>query len=238
MQAAPQVLLDLGCGSGISGAVLTKHGHAWIGCDISSDMLAVAQGTTTSSSMLPDGQLALQPQQKRLKPDSAALPRNTLSFTSRTGHNSLNHKPAKHPGRANAAAGRGLVVQSDMAQGIPLRNNSIDGAVSISAVQWLCHASEPHKALRRLFRSLHRCLKPEGKAVMQLYLTGVACCVQQSLHLHDSSLSSKHVLHEYLSSPRTARQLLHLVLEFAARPQGCCFSPPRGCHLCLTEQRF
>jgi len=25
------------------------------------------------------------------------------------------------------------------------------------------------------------------------------------------------------------------VLEFAARPQGCCFSSPRGCHLCLRN---
>ncbi|DBB01581.1 TPA: Williams Beuren syndrome chromosome region 22 protein [Trebouxia sp. C0004] len=171
LRAAPQLLLDLGCGSGMSGAVLTDHGHAWVGCDISSDMLALAQGTTASSSMLPDGQLALQPKQQRLKLDSVALPCNTLSLASRTGHNSLNHRPAKHPGRENAAAGRGLVVQSDMAQGIPLRGNSIDGAISISAVQWLCHASEPHKALRRLFRSLHSCLKPERKSVMQVYLT-------------------------------------------------------------------
>jgi 18S rRNA (guanine1575-N7)-methyltransferase len=191
IQAAPQFLLDLGCGSGLSGAVLTKHGHAWIGCDISSGMLALAQGTTTSPSMLPDGQLALNPKQQRLKLDSAALPRNTLSLASRTGHNSLNHKTVKHPGRANAAAGRGLVVQSDMGQGMPLRDNSIDGAISISAVQWLCHASEPRKGLRRLFRSLHHCLKPERKAVMQVYLTGIMCCVHHSLHLHDSTEEKK-----------------------------------------------
>ncbi len=181
IQAAPQLLLDLGCGSGMSGAVLTKHGHAWIGCDISSDMLALAQGNATSPSMLPDGQLAIQPKQQRLKLDSAALPRNTLSLASRTGHNSLNHKPAKRLGRADAAAGRGLVMQSDMGQGIPLRDNSTDGVISISAVQWLCHASEPHKGLRCLFRSLHSCLKPERKAVMQVYLTGIVCCMHQSL---------------------------------------------------------
>ena len=191
IQAAPQILLDIGCGSGVSGAVLTKHGHAWIGCDISPDMLALAQGTATPPSMMPDGQLAIQPQQKRLKPDSAALPRDTLSLLSRTGHNSLNHKTVRHPGQANAAAGRGLVLQSDMGQGVPLRNNSIDGAISISAVQWLCHASEPHKVLRRLFRSLQTCLKPERKAVMQVYLTGNVCCVHQSLHLHDLSKERK-----------------------------------------------
>lgn len=165
----------------MSGAVLTKHGHAWIGCDISSDMLALAQGTATSPSTLPDSQLALQPKQQRLKLDPAAQPRNTLSLASRTGHNSLNHKPVKRPGRANAAAGRGLVVQSDMGQGMPLRGNSIDGAISISAVQWLCHASEPRKTLRCLFKSLHSCLKPERKAVMQVYLTGIVCRMDQSL---------------------------------------------------------
>ncbi len=148
-------------------------------------MLALAQGTTTSPSMLPDGQLAIQPKQQRLKLDPAALPRNTLSLASRTGHNSLNHKTVQHPGSANAAAGRGLVMQSDMGQGIPLRDNSIDGAISVSAVQWLCHASDPRKGMRRLFRSLHSCLKPERKAVMQVYLTGIACRVHQSLHLHD-----------------------------------------------------
>ena len=35
----PQLLLDLGCGSGISGDVLTQYGHRWIGCDISKAML-------------------------------------------------------------------------------------------------------------------------------------------------------------------------------------------------------
>ena len=35
----PALLLDIGCGSGISGEVLTEHGHTWIGLDISRDML-------------------------------------------------------------------------------------------------------------------------------------------------------------------------------------------------------
>eukprot|EP01132_Coremiostelium_polycephalum_P007558 gene7558-9292_t len=36
------MLLDIGCGSGISGDVITDYGHHWIGCDISKDMLDVA----------------------------------------------------------------------------------------------------------------------------------------------------------------------------------------------------
>lgn len=33
------LLLDIGCGSGLSGDVLSEHGHTWIGMDISESML-------------------------------------------------------------------------------------------------------------------------------------------------------------------------------------------------------
>ena len=36
-------VLDVGCGSGLSGDCLTEAGHHWIGCDISKDMLVVAK---------------------------------------------------------------------------------------------------------------------------------------------------------------------------------------------------
>ncbi|GMM28558.1 18S rRNA (guanine1575-N7)-methyltransferase [Martiniozyma asiatica (nom. inval.)] len=35
-------LLDIGCGSGLSGEILSEEGHLWIGMDISADMLATA----------------------------------------------------------------------------------------------------------------------------------------------------------------------------------------------------
>eukprot|EP00474_Spongospora_subterranea_P009997 CRZ10455.1 hypothetical protein [Spongospora subterranea] len=35
-------ILDIGCGSGLSGEVLTCGGHIWVGCDISPSMLEVA----------------------------------------------------------------------------------------------------------------------------------------------------------------------------------------------------
>ena len=38
----PCFVLDIGCGSGLSGQVLEEHGHAWVGCDVSRDMLTVA----------------------------------------------------------------------------------------------------------------------------------------------------------------------------------------------------
>lgn len=35
----PRFILDLGCGSGLSGAVLSASGHYWVGVDISESML-------------------------------------------------------------------------------------------------------------------------------------------------------------------------------------------------------
>lgn len=36
------MILDIGCGSGISGEEITDQGHFWVGVDISRDMLNVA----------------------------------------------------------------------------------------------------------------------------------------------------------------------------------------------------
>lgn len=36
------LILDIGCGSGLSGDVLTEHGHQWFGFDISESMLEIA----------------------------------------------------------------------------------------------------------------------------------------------------------------------------------------------------
>ena len=37
----PCLILDLGCGSGLSGDALAESGHSWIGMDISSSMLGI-----------------------------------------------------------------------------------------------------------------------------------------------------------------------------------------------------
>jgi len=35
-------ILDIGCGSGISGSIIEENGHEWVGVDISQAMLDVA----------------------------------------------------------------------------------------------------------------------------------------------------------------------------------------------------
>lgn len=48
----PQFVLDLGCGSGLSGEVLTEHNHLWTGIDISDPMLQVALGKDTEGELV------------------------------------------------------------------------------------------------------------------------------------------------------------------------------------------
>ncbi|KAF2076790.1 hypothetical protein CYY_001916 [Polysphondylium violaceum] len=109
------LLLDIGCGSGISGDVITDAGHEWIGCDISKDMLDVA------------------------------LDREV----------------------------EGDVMVRDIGQGFPFRAGTFDGAISISAIQWLCNAEKSHhnprKRLMVFFQSLFNVLARGAKAILQFY---------------------------------------------------------------------
>lgn len=45
----PSYILDIGCGSGLSGEALEEAGHYWLGCDISKDMLEVASERETET---------------------------------------------------------------------------------------------------------------------------------------------------------------------------------------------
>lgn len=47
---SPKMLLDIGCGTGISGSILEKHGHFWVGFDISEAMLDVWHEVNNSGS--------------------------------------------------------------------------------------------------------------------------------------------------------------------------------------------
>ena len=113
---APRLLLDVGCGSGLSGDVLAAAGHGWLGLDISDAMLQVAVGRGVE---------------------------------------------------------RGDVLRSDLGQGFGLRPALFDGAISVSALQWLCYSDRAdHRAGARLgafFASLYRCLRRGARAALQVY---------------------------------------------------------------------
>lgn len=111
----PSLILDIGCGSGLSGSVLEENGHQWVGIDISTAMLDVAQDREV------EGDLLL----------------------------------------------------ADMGQGCPFRAGAFDGAISISALQWLCNADKSHhKPVQRLYKffsTLYACLSRSARAVLQFY---------------------------------------------------------------------
>ena len=112
----PRLLLDLGCGSGLSGDVLAAAGHGWVGLDISEAMLRVG---------------------------------------------------------VERGLERGNVLRSDLGQGFGLRPAMFDGAISVSALQWLCYSDRAdHRASARLgtfFASLYRCLRRGARAALQVY---------------------------------------------------------------------
>ncbi|XP_063933075.1 probable 18S rRNA (guanine-N(7))-methyltransferase [Zophobas morio] len=108
-------LLDIGCGTGISGEEISAQGHYWTGIDISPHMLNVAleQGV------------------------------------------------------------EGDLFWRDMGQGLNFRAGTFDGALSISALQWLCNADrKSHNPIKRLncfFQSLYKVLSRGSRAVLQFY---------------------------------------------------------------------
>jgi len=118
-------VLDMGCGSGLSGEVCEENGHFWVGLDISPAMLAIAR--------------------ERIEDED----------------------------EDNGTTSGGDVMHGDMGEGLPFRAGSFDGAISISALQWLCNADKsyhnPHKRLYKFFSSLYACLSRGSRAVFQFY---------------------------------------------------------------------
>ncbi|XP_066551623.1 18S rRNA (guanine-N(7))-methyltransferase [Amia ocellicauda] len=114
-EGQPCYLLDVGCGSGLSGDHLSEEGHCWVGVDISTAMLDVARDREVE----------------------------------------------------------GDLILGDMGQGMPFRPGTFDGAISISALQWLCNADKkshsPPKRLYRFFSTLYSALARGSRAVFQIY---------------------------------------------------------------------
>ena len=107
-----QLVLDVGCGGGLSSDVVQRAGHFCLACDVNPQMIAQGVG----------------------------------------------------------AAGVGMFA-ADMRDGVAARAGVFDGAISVSALQWICTTSDADVGLRRFFSGLHRALAEGGRAVLQFYPT-------------------------------------------------------------------
>ena len=149
MSEKPSFILDVGCGSGLSGKVLEEHGHVWVGCDVSRDMLEVANDRIEQKreDAMIGGRDASDSDEEEMNDDSA--------------DNNMNK------------ASTGDLMHHDMGSGLPFRPATFDACISISALQWLCYSNSkaqiPKKRLTRFFSSLYQVLRRGGRAVLQFY---------------------------------------------------------------------
>lgn len=143
----PSFILDVGCGSGLSGKVLEEHGHVWVGCDVSRDMLNVA-----------NERIERKREEAMGNGDSDSDDNMSDGNDDADGVNK---------------ASTGDLMHHDMGTGLPFRPATFDACISISALQWLCYANTkaqiPKKRLTRFFSSLYQVLRRGGRAVLQFY---------------------------------------------------------------------
>lgn len=140
-------VLDIGCGSGLSGEVLEEQGHVWVGCDVSRDMLQVAHERMEDT--------------YKMKDDDDDNNKNATM-----GDSSEEEDDDELPST-------GDLMHHDMGTGLPFRPATFDACVSISALQWLCYSNSaaqiPKRRLVRFFSSLYSILKKSARAVLQFY---------------------------------------------------------------------
>jgi 18S rRNA (guanine1575-N7)-methyltransferase len=152
----PKLILDLGSGSGLSGRVVEKLGHYWIGCDISLDMLKLAN------------KQAKNPDVTFMELDDEENEEEEESADSHSEYEAEDYDEGK-----DIKFGCAGLCLNDMGQGMHFRPGIIDACISISALQWLSYSNRsyenPRKRLITLFTSLFTVLAPGARAVFQFY---------------------------------------------------------------------
>jgi len=147
----PSLVLDVGCGSGLSGKVLEEQGHVWIGCDVSRDMLNVANERIESKREMVQQEKQRGNGEASMEDDEESRNEDDTDYLASTGD----------------------LMHHDMGTGLPFRAATFDACISISAIQWLCYSNTkdqvPKKRLTRFFSSLYQCLRRGARAVLQFY---------------------------------------------------------------------
>ncbi|KAF9684935.1 hypothetical protein SADUNF_Sadunf03G0002100 [Salix dunnii] len=143
----PRLLLDIGCGSGLSGETLTENGHQWIGLDISQSMLDIALEREVEGDLL----LGDMGQDASFVPLRPYVISEMLVF--------MLQGLALRPGIIDGAISISAVQVS------------LSYAVDIYAYK---SSHEPRLRLKAFFGSLYRCLARGARAVFQVYPENIA----------------------------------------------------------------
>jgi 18S rRNA (guanine1575-N7)-methyltransferase len=218
------LVLDVGCGSGLSGQVLEEQGHVWVGCDVSRDMLQVAHERMEDTFQMngddDDDDDKIKQMMMKTEGDSDS------------DDEEEDDKPST-----------GDLMQHDMGTGLPFRPATFDACVSISALQWLCYsnsaAQNPRRRLLRFFSSLYAILKKSARAVLQFYPETAEQAVLISecatavgfgggivVDYPNSAKAKKHYL--VLSCDRTSKKQL---------PQGLTGEDEQAAHVRVSGQQ-
>ena len=135
--------------------VLEEHGHVWVGCDISRDMLTMAN--------------------ERIDEKREATKNNDdgSSDDSDDEYEGMQTDDRQKRPRRKAEPSPGDLLHHDMGTGLPFRPATFDACISISALQWLCYSNSkdqiPKRRLMRFFSSLYKVLRRGARAVLQFY---------------------------------------------------------------------
>ena len=147
--------------------VLEEHGHVWVGCDVSRDMLNMAnerierkreESSQNYGSDDDDGDECDHDDDDG--EDDSAMRDNSDGTKGRTE-------------RRRSSPPTGDLLHHDMGTGLPFRPATFDACISISALQWLCYSNSrdqiPKRRLMRFFSSLYAVLRRGARAVLQFY---------------------------------------------------------------------
>lgn len=162
----PCHILDLGCGTGLSGEVLAERGHSWVGMDISRSMLGIAKNREFVESDFDEDEDNEDDDDE--VDDDEADDDDDQADDSAASENEEEVDQALEERKKWRE-----VMHGDMGNGVPFRPGVFDGVISISVVQWLCNVDRkgqvPQRRLRELFQTLYNSMRRGARAVLQFY---------------------------------------------------------------------
>ena len=177
----PSFILDVGCGSGLSGEILTRSGTV-VRRRRRKNELDAASGADNKRGNNNNNEEGEEKEEEDDDDDSEDDEEYDDGSDDDSATSEIGNGPHVwvgmdiSPSMLDVALQRdveGDLLLADMGQGVPFRAGSFDAAISISAVQWLCNAessdTSPQGRLTRFFNGLYASLRRGGRAVCQFY---------------------------------------------------------------------